>query len=175
MTGWADLQILERLQDGPAVFQAAAKLAGLNFLLARVPVQSACGDAKILCGFGMLQPSILGSCLGRNWRRRGRTFRSVISNSRQCFAQELNDLLGIPRLEHHTRHDSWIAGLSFSGCVAAVVHPTSNRLLDYSQMWRPIEMRILSRWGTLSIRGITRLAVVSGMHVWVCEVENRNR
>ena len=94
------------------VFKAAAKLPCLNRLLACVPIESAFGYSQVFCGLGVLQPRIFGIRLGRNYWRNGATFGGLISNSRQRFSQQLHEMVGIPRLEHHASHNSWLTDLS---------------------------------------------------------------
>jgi len=52
-------------------------------------------------------------------------FRSLPRNSCQGFAQELNELLGVPCLEHHAHDDRWGTNLLFFARFSAVVHPAS--------------------------------------------------
>src|ERR1700681_1778597 len=95
------------------VLKAAAKLTCLNRLLACVPIESAFGYSQVFCGLGVLQPGIEIRLRGNCWRDGG-AFGDLISNSRQRFPQHLNEMVGIPRLEHHASHNSWLTDLSLS-------------------------------------------------------------
>jgi hypothetical protein len=86
--------------------------------------------------------------LGRNYWRNGATFGGLISNSRQRFPQQLNEMVGIPRLEDHPRHDSWLTDLSLSVWFSSVVHPpsvSSNLDDQLTSSHRTFEMRALRR------------------------------
>ena len=108
------------------VLKTAAKLTCLNRLLACVPIESAFGYSQVFCGLGVLQPGIEIRLGGNCWRDGG-AFGDLISNSRQRFPQHLNEMVGIPRLEHHAGHNSWFTDLSLSVCISSVVHPASVR------------------------------------------------
>src|SRR6266403_774197 len=130
------------------VLKAAAKLTCLNRLLACVPIESAFGYSQVFCGLGMLQPRIFGIRLGRNYWRNGGTFGGLISNSRQRFPQQLNQMVGIPRLEDHARYNSWLTDLSLSVWFSSVVHPPS--------VSSNLDAQLARRHGTFEMRALRR-------------------
>ena len=120
--GAADLQILESVEGGTTVFEAAAQLAALDLVLACVLVKCALRDPKIISSLRLPEPWVLRNRLKRCDLRINLAGRRLNSNCSERLTDLLNEVLRCLRSKHHTCNQDRIALLDCFGEVSRFAH-----------------------------------------------------